>query len=303
MTPWEHDEVGPVALAALGQRYRRYRLADAAAEEAMARSLRRFGQQTPLVACRRPHGLEVIDGFKRLTAAAQVSWTTVSVRVIEADERAVKAAIYGLNQVGRHLVEVEEAWLVQALVREDGLTQVDVAALLGRHKSWVCRRLALLEKVSPAVKAELGLGLVSPTTARQLLRLPTGNQAAVLAATRRDSLTAAEVSGVVDLLLACQSSEQEDYVLTQPRQALAQRQGGGPRAWDPRLSPAGNCLARQLAQALDQLERLEHWLLHRGTLPLPAADRPLLAADFRRLLRDTLVVSELTTDLLQEYPS
>ena len=158
MPPWEQDEVGPVAVAALGQRYRRYRLADVAAEEAMVGSLRRFGQQTPLVACRRPHGLEVIDGFKRLAAAQQVSWTTVSVQVIEADERAVKAAIYGLNQVGRHLVELEEAWLVQALVREDGLTQVDVATLLGRHKSWVCRLLALLEKVSPEVKAELGLG-------------------------------------------------------------------------------------------------------------------------------------------------
>ena len=87
MPPWEQHEVGPVAVAALGQRYRRYRLADGAAEEAMVGSLRRFGQQTPLVACRRPHGLEVIDGFKRLAAAPQVSWTSVSVRVIEADER------------------------------------------------------------------------------------------------------------------------------------------------------------------------------------------------------------------------
>ena len=55
MPAWEQDEVGPVALAALGQRYRRYRLSDVAAEEAMVGSLRRFGQQTPLVACRRPH--------------------------------------------------------------------------------------------------------------------------------------------------------------------------------------------------------------------------------------------------------
>jgi hypothetical protein len=150
------------------------------------------------------------------------------------------------------------------------------------------------------VKAELGLGLVSLTVARHLLRLPAGNQAAVLAATRRESLTAAEVGGVVELLLAAQSPEQEDYVLTQPREALAQRQGGGPRAYDPRLSPAGNRLARLLAGALEHLGRLEHWLLHRGTLPLPAPDRPLLVADFTRLLRDTLVVSELTTDFLQE---
>ena len=59
------------------------------------------------------------------------------------DERTVKAAVYGLNRVGHHLQELEEAWLVQALVREDGLSQVEAAELLGRHKSWACRRLAL----------------------------------------------------------------------------------------------------------------------------------------------------------------
>jgi ParB-like chromosome segregation protein Spo0J len=238
-----------------------------------------------------------------LAAARQIPWATLSVRVVDADERAVKAAMYGLNQVGRHLVELEEAWIVQALVREDGLTQVDAAALLGRHKSWVCRRLALLEKAAAEVKAELDLGLVSPTVARQLLRLPAGNQATVLDLTRREGLTAAEVSGVVDLLLGAHSREQEDYVLSLPRQALAQRQSGGPQPWDPRLSPAGNRLARLLAQALDQLERLEHWLLHRGTTPLAAADRPLLVADFTRLVRDTQVVSELTTDFLEEQES
>ena len=96
--------------------------------------------------------------------------------------------------------ELEEAWIVQALVREDGLTQVEAAHLLGQHKSWVCRRLALLERLSVAVKEDLRLGLVGPSLARQLTRLPAGNQEAVLALTRRETLTAQEVSGVIDLL-------------------------------------------------------------------------------------------------------
>ena len=85
-------------------------------------------------------------------------------------------------------------------MRDDGLTQVEAAHLLGRHKSWVCRRLALLEKLSAAVKEDLRLGLVGPALARQLTRLPAGNQEAVLALTRRETLTAQEVSGVIDLL-------------------------------------------------------------------------------------------------------
>jgi hypothetical protein len=74
------------------------------------------------------------------------------------------------------------------------------AHLLGQHKSWVCRRLALLEKLSDEVKEDLRLGLLGPALARQLVRLPAGNQEAVLALTRRQTLTAQEVSGVIDLL-------------------------------------------------------------------------------------------------------
>ena len=55
-----------MALAELGQRYRRYRLADPQAEEAMAGSLRRWGQLSPVVACVRSEKLELLDGFKRL---------------------------------------------------------------------------------------------------------------------------------------------------------------------------------------------------------------------------------------------
>ena len=90
----------------------------------------------------------LVDGFKRLAAARGLKGLeTLSARRIEVDERNAKAAMYGLNRIGRHFGELEEAWLVQALVREDGLSQVEVATLLGRHKSWVCRRLAMMEKL------------------------------------------------------------------------------------------------------------------------------------------------------------
>ncbi len=79
-----------------------------------------------------------------------------------------KAAIHGLNQTGSRPREWEEAWIVHALVREDGMTQVEVAELLGRHKSWVCRRLALVEKLTNEAREDLRLGLLSTTAARAL---------------------------------------------------------------------------------------------------------------------------------------
>jgi hypothetical protein len=52
-------------LDAFQLRYRRYRLPDAEAETAMARSLERYGQVAPVVVCLREETPEVLDGFKR----------------------------------------------------------------------------------------------------------------------------------------------------------------------------------------------------------------------------------------------
>jgi ParB-like chromosome segregation protein Spo0J len=109
-----------------------------------------------VVVSRREGRYELIDGFKRLAVArrlAQIDF--LSARLMEADERMVKAAIYGLNRAGGRTRELEEAWIIHALVREDGMSQVEVSELLGRHKSSVCRRLALLERLGSKARDEL----------------------------------------------------------------------------------------------------------------------------------------------------
>jgi hypothetical protein len=289
---WHEGSTRPVALAELGQRYRRYRLTDPEAEEAMAGSLRRWGQLAPVVACVRSNQLELLDGFKRHAAARQLAGMTLSVRVLEVDEPTAKAAILGLNRGQRATRELEEAWIVQGLVRDDQMTQVEAAHLLGRHKSWVCRRLALLEKLSVAVKEDLRLGLVGPSLARQLTRLPAGNQEALLALTRRETLTAQEVSGVIDLLQGA-SQEQAAFVLQKPREALALVQGGPTALRDPRLSRAGNWLAKYLAQALEALVRVENWLRTPNERELRAQDREIVQPLLAHVGAQAGVVAEL----------
>src|SRR5439155_20800273 len=214
-------------------------------------SLCRYGQLSPVVVCCGDERPEVVDGFKRLAAARVLGLASLSSRLLVADAHTVKAAIYGLNCTGRRPQEWEEAWIVHALVRDDGLSQLATAELLGRHKSWVCRRLALLDKLADEVQAELRLGLVTPTMARALVRLPAGNQTEVLASGRRAELTAAELADVVDLFVATTGRSQQEYLLADPRQALTQ--AGQERGWahDPRLSGAGNRVARRLHTLLE----------------------------------------------------
>jgi ParB-like chromosome segregation protein Spo0J len=302
MLSWQVGEVRAVALAQLGERYRRYRLAAAEAEAAMARSLARLGQMGPLVVCVRQETAEVIDGFKRLAAARTLALATLLARLVAADERTVRAAMDALNRSGRRVQELEEAWIVQALVRDQGLAQVEVADLLGRHKSWVCRRLALLERLGAVAREELRMGRLSPSVARQLTRLPADNQEEVLTAARREALTAAELGGVVELWLHSAGRAQQQWLLAQPREALRQAQAG---TWvrDPRLSPGGNRVAKHLGQALTLLAAWVSWLHYPGLAELRARDQALLRDGFVRLARDAQAVADRTEALVALLPA
>jgi ParB/RepB/Spo0J family partition protein len=301
MLRWASENLLQLKVEEIGEHYGRYRLHIPEAERAMAKSLERYGQLSPVVVCRRSERYELIDGFKRLGAARHLAQIDhLSARLMEADERTVKAAIYGLNRAGGRTRELEEAWIIHALVREDGMSQVEVAELLGRHKSWVCRRLALIERLGAKARDDLRVGLLSPTAARQIVRLPQGNQAEVLDAARREALSGAELAGVVDLWLGCADRGQQQYILAHPREALSQAKGAAPSGRDPRLSEAGNHVWKRVGLLLDVLGRMEVWLAHRGHAGLTAEDRAILAPRFEKLSRDAASVAALSRDLINE---
>ena len=301
MLRWADDHLLQLKKEEIGEDYGRYRLHVPEAERAMARSLERYGQLSPLVVCQRQERYQLIDGFKRVGAARGLTQLPhLSARLMEADERAAKAAIYGLNRAGGRTRELEEAWIIHALVREDGMSQVEVAELLGRHKSWVCRRLALMERLGTKARDELRVGLLTPTAARQIVKLPQGNQGEMLEANRREALSSAELSGVVDLWLRCSERRQQEYLLAHPREALTQSKGALLQARDPRLSEAGNQVWKRIGFLLDGLGRMEVWLAHQGRTGLTPEDRAILKPRFQRLARDAGSVARLTQDFLGE---
>ncbi len=307
VTRWTQGQVRHLSLRHIGEYYGRYRLSDPETARVMLRSLKRYGQISPVVICDRAGSLELVDGFKRLSAARQIDgMNTLTARFLDLSETHAKAAIYGLNRVAGKVHEWEEAWLVHALVREDGLQQQEVAELLGRHKSWVCRRLALIERLCPAAKEDLRLGLLSSTAARQLTRLPEGNQPLVLATMRRESLCGHEVRGVVDLLMNCTSGAQQSYVLDNPREALSQEQTTGIQGRDPRLTHAGNQLAKELDIAIGRLVRLQNGFFAHGLASLSRVDRQIVVAHVRRFRQQASEAAKRAKDFLQnleEFPA
>jgi len=216
-----------VAPDRLGESLAALRLCVADAQCRLARSLSKLGQLTPVQAFRAGERLELFDGLKRLRAARELSWPKLRVEVHEIDAVGAKVRLLSCN-ASAGLCELEEAWLVRSLYREDGLRQPQIAMLLGRHKSWVCRRLALAEDLSDELTANVRLGLLSASAVRELARLPRGNQDAVGQVVARCGLTTRQTARLVDALLAAPPDEWPTLLEQAWRPAAAPR-GGAPK--------------------------------------------------------------------------
>lgn len=216
-SPAISQETMKLAISAIGERFAPLRIADPAAEQTMLHSLQKYGQQTPVVVCRiSANKHELLDGFKRLRAANQLGWQELTVRPLDVSLRACKAAILHLNRVGRTITGLEESLVVHSLCHEDGLNQVEIASLLGHHKSWVCRKLTLIERLCDEAKESIRLGLLPASIGAELARLQRCNQEHLLAAIRKQKLTWRETRGVVSALLSKPEREYAD-ILKDPR--------------------------------------------------------------------------------------
>jgi len=190
-----------IALSEIGQCYGRLRLVHPQADAGMMDSLRQFGQIFPIVVVALGERYELVDGFKRLRALKHLGYERVKASVVDLSVHALKATMIVLNRRKGAICDLEEGMVVHSLCREDGLSQVEVALLLGRHKSWVCRRLSLIERLCDEALEHIRLGLIPTSIGRELCRLPRGNQQAALRTILKYRLSSRESALLVSLLL------------------------------------------------------------------------------------------------------
>ena len=272
------SEPQPLALPEIDRRYAPLRLAAPEQLRRLRGSVQRDGIRDPvLVSC----GVEaqrwvLLDGFKRVRVAEEVGLREVWAQVVKLDAAQAKAAILKCNQARPGLCEIEEAWIVRSLIREQGLRQAQVGGLLGRDKSWVCRRLRLAEALDPALQDDLRLGLLSATAARELARLPRGNQPRAAEAVRDHQLTSRQSTQLVERLLETSDPLAVREVLADPLRYLA-AQAVSARERDPRLSEGGNRL-RGLLVSWDGLsDQLTRSLCRYAPAGLKAAEARVLS--------------------------
>jgi len=217
-----------IELAQVGEKMSSLRLRPPDTLREMERSLSRHGQLVAVVCCRHAGRVEIVDGFKRLIGARALGWSTLRAEMHEVAGPAVKLLIWQSNS-RQMLSELEEAWLVRALYRDDGLSQPQIAQLVGRHKSWVCRRLVLAEGITAAVESAVRLGLLSVSAVRDVGRLPRGNQEAVAQVISLRGLTTRQTTRLVDHFLAAGDDRARAAVLAEAERMSAPLGAPGPR--------------------------------------------------------------------------
>lgn len=257
--------VTAIALAELGERLSPLRLRSPEALRVMQQSLSRDGQLVAVVCSRHAGTTELVDGFKRLVGARKLGWSTLRAEIHEVAGPTAKLLLWQSN-ARQELTALEEAWVVRALYRDDRLTQPQIAQLLGRHKSWVCRRLVLAEGLVDGVEASVRLGLLSATAAREVARLPRGNQEACAQVIARRGLTSRQTTQLVDRLVAAPDERARAALLAEVEQASV---SPGPPTRRPPMTP-GEAIVADAAVISSRAARLHARLLERPLASLGA---------------------------------
>jgi ParB-like chromosome segregation protein Spo0J len=291
-----------ILIAELDQRYGSLRLASPQELGRLRASIERMGILSPVLVATavEPERLVLVDGFKRVRVLIDRGQRSVWGMRSPLDATAAKVAMVAANAPHQGLCDLEEAWIVRSLCREHKLTQVEVGKALRRDKSWVCRRLMLAERLEGELQEEIRLGLLSSTVARELARLPRGNQTTMASAIRAHELTSKQAHRVVTALLAADDPRARDEVLADPLRYLAVAALAMDGVADPRLGARGNEVRRGLLLVEGASAKLQRSVGRCAPAGLVGEEARVLAPLVGRALRASRETTALLERLVKE---
>lgn len=148
-------------------RYERLRKHAPLAERALVGSLAEHGQKLPIVVIEAQGRYVVIDGYKRLRALKRLSRDTVMAtdwRMAELDALLLARRLRASGEDA-----LDQAWLLAELQERFGLSLEELANRFDRSRSWVSRRLGLLQVLPAPIHEQVRAGQMSAHAAMKYL--------------------------------------------------------------------------------------------------------------------------------------
>ena len=163
----------------LEMRYERVRKRAPSVERALLGSLAEHGQQLPIVVVAEAARFVLIDGYKRVRALRRLSRDTV--RATDWQMAEIDALLLERRLRCAREDALDQAWLLAELQGRFGLSLEDLAQRFERGKSWVSRRLGLLQTLPGLIHEQVRSGELSAHAAmKYLLPLARANAQAAL---------------------------------------------------------------------------------------------------------------------------
>jgi hypothetical protein len=132
-----------------------------------------------------------------------------------------------------------------------------------------------VDRLENAVQEDVRVGLIPASTAREVARLPRGNQADAVRAICRHSLTVHQAARLVSLLLS-RAPEERKTILSDPLSSLPSPGARPAPPPDPRLSRAAREVREQLLRIHTAASRLADVLLSLSPESFVERERSLL---------------------------
>lgn len=134
-------------------------------------SIKTHGLIQPIVVASTPAGFQIIAGERRWRASRLAGLTHVPVKIIETSPQGMLEMAIVENVQRSDLNPIDRANSFERLMREFGLTNLDIATRTGKSPSYVSNSLRLLE-LPDALKDGLISGVITEGHARALSAIP-----------------------------------------------------------------------------------------------------------------------------------
>lgn len=148
---------------------------DEEALDELAESIKRYGLIQPIVVAKKDNYYQIIAGERRWRASKKAGLTTIPAIIREDDEKKNKEIALIENIQREDLNAVEKAIGIKLLMKQNGLSQMEVADLLGKSRSAIANTLRILnldERVLELAK----LGKLTEGHCRALLCFEDGDK-------------------------------------------------------------------------------------------------------------------------------
>jgi len=146
--------------------------------EELALSIKTSGLMEPLVVVQRGDRYMIVAGERRWRACGLAGLEEIPARIIEADAQRVAELSLLENLQREDLNIIEEAMAYQGLI-DMGLSQEDIAAKMGIKQAWRIQERLNLLKLTPVFQDYVVKGILSPSQAQEMSRLPEDKQGLV----------------------------------------------------------------------------------------------------------------------------